>query len=286
MKTILVTGAGGYIGTHVVKALLDMGHRVIAVGHHREQVDARAQWSDIPIFSGDPDIYKSLGKPDVCIHMAWHNGFVHNSASHMLELSRHIEFLQNMMQAGLPSLSVMGTMHEVGYWEGAIDENTPCAPLSQYGVAKNALRQSLLLSAKDSGCKVHWLRAYYITGDDLRGSSIFSKLTQAEINGQKEFPFTSGKNLYDFIDIDELAHMIAVASLQQDVTGIINVCSGEPVALGEFVERFIREHGYKIKLKYGAFPDRPYDSPGVWGDPKKIRQILSAYDDGKGDSST
>ena len=44
-------------------------------------------------------------------------------------------------RAGLPSVSVMGSMHEIGRWEGAVDENTPANPLSNYGVAKNALRQ-------------------------------------------------------------------------------------------------------------------------------------------------
>lgn len=36
----------------------------------------------------------------------------------MSDLSKHIEFCGNMMSGGLPILSVMGTMHEVGYWEG------------------------------------------------------------------------------------------------------------------------------------------------------------------------
>ena len=56
----------------------------------------------------------------------------------------------------------MGTMHEIGFWEGAVDENTPCNPLSQYGIAKNALRQSLLLLTQNSDVKIYWLRAYYI----------------------------------------------------------------------------------------------------------------------------
>ena len=38
---------------------------------------------------------------------------------------------------------------------------------------------------------------------------------------------------------------------------------------------FIKENGYKIKLDYGKFPDRPYDSKAVWGDDKKIRKIMS-----------
>ena len=56
--------------------------------------------------------------------------------------------------------------------------------------------------------------------------------------------------------------------------GIINCCSGKPVALADKVEEFIKEHNFKIKLNYGAFPDRPYDSPAVWGSREKIDIIL------------
>lgn len=274
---VLVTGAAGYIGRHVVNELLDMGHVVIASDFKFDGIDSRAKFCAEPIFSGNKDIYERLGKPDVCIHLAWRDGFKHNSSAHMGDLSKHVAFCQNMMQAGLPMLSVMGSMHEIGYWEGAIDENTPCNPQSQYGIAKNALRQSLLLSAKETACKLNWLRAYYITGDDLHNNSIFAKITQAALDGKTEFPFTSGKNKYDFIDVDELAKMIAVASVQDKVNGIINVCTGEPQTLAERVEAFIKDHAFNIKLQYGAFPDRPYDSPGEWGDATKIKTIMDEF---------
>ena len=80
--------------------------------------------------------------------------------------------------------------------------------------------------------------------------------------------------MYDFIDVDELAKMIAKASVQEDIDGIINVCTGKPMTLADRVESFIKEHNYDIKLQYGAFPDRPYDSPGEWGDATKINQIM------------
>ncbi|MFN2925949.1 NAD-dependent epimerase/dehydratase family protein [Lachnospiraceae bacterium YH-ros2228] len=271
---VLITGAAGYMGRHVVKAFLNAGHDVYVSDFQFKGIDERATRVDIPIFSGDKDIYKQLGEPEVLVHLAWRDGFIHNSKAHMNDLSAHMTFLENMIDGGLKYLTVMGSMHEIGYWEGAITADTPCNPMTMYGIAKNAMRQALLLYCKDKDVNLHWLRAYYIYGDDTRGSSIFAKLCQAEEDGKEEFPFTSGKNKYDFIHVDELAKQIELASVQDKVNGVINVCTGQPMTLAEKVESYIKEHDFKIRLKYGAFPDRPYDSPGEWGDATLINQIM------------
>lgn len=273
-KKILVTGAGGYIGRFVVKELCGRGFEVVAADVRADGIDSRAQIIRENIFSGSEKIFEELGSPDVCIHMAWRDGFVHNSPNHMGDLSSHYAFLCNMISGGLKRLAVMGTMHEIGYYEGAIDENTPCNPISMYGIAKDALRRSVFLLEKQKGFCLQWLRAFYIYGDDKRNNSVFSKLTTAAEEGKKTFPFTSGKNKYDFISVEELAKQIAAASVQTDVSGIINCCTGTPVSLADKVESFIKDHGFDIKLDYGAFPDRPYDSPAVWGDAEKINKIM------------
>lgn len=274
IKTVLVTGAAGYMGRHVVRAFLEAGYQVLVNDLNYKGVDERARRQEADIFSGEKDIYEQMGKPDLLVHLAWRDGFVHNSDAHMKDLSAHAEFLQHMIDGGVKAVSVMGSMHEVGYWEGAIDEHTPCSPQSMYGIAKNALRQFLLQYTEYKDTVVHWLRAYYIYGDDARGSSIFAKIVQAVEDGKKTFPFTSGKNKFDFIHIDRLAEQIVKASVQEEVTGIINVCTGTPVSLGEKVEEFISSHGYDIRLEYGTFPDRPYDSPAVWGNAEKIQKIM------------
>ena len=164
---ILVTGANGYIGRHVVKSLLDKGAKVIACDIVTTDIDERAECRTLNLFDlPEGNIYEQLGSPDVCLHMAWRNGFVHNSPTQIGDLSAHYKFLTALIDGGLKHLAVMGTMHEVGYWEGAIDENTPCNPISMYGIAKVALRRAMILYCKQKECILQWLRCYYILGDD------------------------------------------------------------------------------------------------------------------------
>ena len=270
---ILVTGANGYLGQGIVRQLLDDGVEVIAADFSTENIDKRAKSISCDLFSVQ-DPFNYFSKPDVLLHLAWKNGFVHNADSHIAELPLHCAFLKKMVDSGIKQLSVMGTMHEVGFYEGSINENTPTNPESLYGIAKDALRKYAKLLCKDKNVVFQWLRGFYIVGNTKFGNSIFSKITAAEEKGDKLFPFTMGINQWDFIDYDDFCIQVGAAVEQREINGIINICSGRPEKLSERVERFISENNYKIKLDYGKFPDRPYDSKAVWGDDKKIKQIL------------
>lgn len=271
---ILVTGANGYLGQGIVKAILDNGHQVVATDFKTNYVDDRSEKRDCDLFSVE-DPYDYFGKPDVLLHLAWRDGFVHYSENHIADLPKHYHFLKQMVDAGIDKISVMGTMHEVGFFEGSINENTPCHPMSLYGIGKDALRNCVVMMTNGKHTSWQWLRGYYIVGHSEFGSSIFSKITAAAKEGKEEFPFTMGQNQFDFIDYDEFCEQVAAAVGQDEVNGIINICSGKPEKLADRVERFIKENGYTIKLKYGAFPDRPYDSKAVWGDNTKIQQIMN-----------
>lgn len=271
---ILVTGANGYLGQGIVKGILNKGHDVIAADFSNQYVDDRAEKKDCNLFEVEGP-YEYFGKPDILLHLAWRDGFVHYSDAHINDLPKHYEFIKDMMDKGLKKVSVMGSMHEIGFFEGSIKEDTPCNPTTPYGISKNALRELSFMLAKQHNIYLQWLRGYYIVGNLKLGSSIFSKIVACVESGKKEFPFTLGENQFDFIDYSDFCEQIAACVCQDKVNGIINICSGKPEKLADRVERFIKENKYDIKLNYGAFPDRPYDSKAVWGDNTKITKILN-----------
>nr|WP_300819439.1 NAD(P)-dependent oxidoreductase [uncultured Acetatifactor sp.] len=274
---ILVTGANGYLGTGVVKQLCDDGIEVVAACHSRaNMVDKRAEIRQGDIFAFE-EPFEQLGRPDILLHMAWRNGFVHNDFSHMNDLPKHFEFITKMIAGGVGKVAVIGSMHEVGFFEGSINEDTPTHPESLYGIAKDALRNATKLLCKNADIPFQWLRGYYIVGNSNYGCSIFSKITAAENEGKAFFPFTTGINQWDFIDYEDFCKQAASAVEQNEINGIINICNGRPEKLADRVERFIKENGYKIKLEYGKFPDRPYDSKAVWGNDEKIKRIMNKH---------
>lgn len=270
---ILITGANGYLGQGIVKKMLDSGNEVIATDFRINNIDNRAKIKACDLFEVN-NPYVFFDKPDVLLHLAWRDGFVHYSNAHIDDLPKHFSFLKKMAEFGVGQIAVMGSMHEIGFFEGSINENTPCHPTTPYGIGKNALRDLTQMICKQNNIIFQWLRGYYIVGNSKYGSSIFSKITIAEEEGKANFPFTLGQNQYDFIDYKEFCHQVVTIVNQKQEQGIFNICSGKPEKLADRVERFIKENNYNIKLQYGAFPDRPYDSKAVWGDNKKTEKVL------------
>lgn len=270
---ILVTGANGYLGQGIVRSILNNGHCVVATDFNTQFVDERAERIACNLFEVD-NPYSFFGEPDVLLHLAWRDGFVHYSSAHIEDLPKHYAFIKKMVDGGIQQVAVMGSMHEIGFFEGSINESTLCHPTTPYGIAKNALRDLTQMLCKQKNIVFQWLRGYYIVGNSKFGSSIFSKITAAVDEGKTEFPFTLGQNQYDFIDYPDFCAQVAAVVGQKNEQGIINICSGKPEKLADRVERFIKENDYRIKLQYGAFPDRPYDSKAIWGNDTKIRKIM------------
>ena len=90
---ILVTGANGYLGRGIVEAILDDGLEVIAVDFSVDNVDSIAIKMQCNLFEIE-NPYEYFGCPDVLLHLAWRDGFVHYSDAHIADLPKHFKFVK------------------------------------------------------------------------------------------------------------------------------------------------------------------------------------------------
>ena len=274
MKAV-VTGANGYIGSHLVNELAENNHTVIAVDYSFQNIKANSINKTTDIYCDDINCFEEFEKPDVLIHLACKNVPIHNSLYHIETIPKNFKFIKNMIDNGLKHVVTVGSMHDIGYYEGCVPEDAEPHPMSFYGVSKDTLRKLVEIYTKDKDVTYQHLRFFYTYGDDeLSSGSIFSKILEMAKNGQKTFPFTDGKNQFDYLEIHELARQIRAVVEQKEVTGIINCCSGKPTAIKDKVEEFIKQNGLDIKPDYGKYPTRPYDSPCIYGATEKINKIL------------
>lgn len=281
MKKIAVVGASGYIGSHVVSHLCESyseDFEVIAAGLETDNIDKRAKAiaCDILEIAGNEELYVKMGEPDVCIYLAWQDGFDHNAESHMKNLYSHYLFLRNLIDHGVKHLVVAGSFREYGKCSGIAREDLEVPADNLYVLAKQSLHRALDIYIKDKDVCLQWIRPFTVYGDEALNNSLMSKILRWEAEGKKSFPFTMGEEEYDYIEVNDLAEQIIAIASQTEIDGVINCCSGKPTRLKDRIESFIAENNLKIRPEYGAFPTRDYDSSVIYGDTTKINRIMES----------
>ena len=277
---ILLTGASGYLGKQVIKYYLSRQEediKLFAVGNAE-----KLEWSGIPVMDIDlfdegasQRIFNQFGRIDTLIHLAWRDGFKLNSMNHINNFPLHVNFISSLYKLGVKNINVMGSMLELGRFEGLALSSSPCLPTTLYGISKTALLEVLLKTNLYEDASIKWLRGFYFIGENSEGNSVFSKLYRAATRGDKIFNLTSGKNKFDFLDVREAARQIFLASIQNEVTGVINICSGMPITLREKIESFTKDQELEVELVWNSFPERPDESSIIYGDKTEIDKILS-----------
>lgn len=267
---IAVTGASGFIGRHVLTALLQDDAEVVAVTRDTTRLtdfSEAVRVVGMDIADPTPDCFEQMGCPDVLIHLAWEGLPNYKSLHHFeTELPRQYHFLKAMIEAGLPSLLVTGTCFEYGMQSGLLSEDMPTKPNNPYGYAKDALRQQLEFLKLIKPFNLTWARLFYMYGEGQPDTSLYPKLKEAALRGDKVFNMSGGEQLRDYLPVEEVALLIVGLSLAKRDIGTINICSGKPVSVRRLVEQWLREKKWEIELNFGYFPYPDYEPMAFWGD--------------------
>jgi len=275
---VAVTGASGFIGRHVVRALLDL------------DVDITAISRDPTLFSGLSDqlmvvqldlsapgdkIFDRLGRPDVLLHLAWGGLPNYRSLYHFEnELPRHYVFLRDLVAGGLTSILVTGTCFEYGMQSGPLDETLICRPSTPYGFSKDVLHRELQFLQAGRPFNLVWARLFYLFGEGQAESSLWSQLNRAVAAGERHFKMSGGEQLRDFLPVAEVAGYLVQLALTQQELGPVNVCSGRPQSVRNLVQSWIRQYGWEIEPSLGCYPYPDYEPMAFWGTRQKLDSIL------------
>jgi len=268
---VAVTGASGFIGRHVLSALLEHGVEIVSVMRDASRLAGLSEAVHIvemDIAHTAPDCFERMGCPDVLIHLAWDGLPNYKSLHHFeAELPRQYHFLNSMIKAGLPSLLVAGTCFEYGMQSGALSAAMPTNPTNPYGYAKDALRQQLEFLRSTKPFSLTWGRLFYMYGEGQPCTSLYSKLKEAVSRGDKIFDMSGGEQLRDYLPVEKVARQIVQLALAQRDIGAVNICSGEPISVRRLVEQWLYENNWKIELNLGYYPYPDYEPMAFWGDP-------------------
>lgn len=266
---IALTGASGFVGSHVLTELMKHDVEVVAItrdatklGYIKDAISVL----ELDIYS-DADCYKVIGSPDILIHLAWDGLPNYKSLHHFeTELPRQYKFIKQMVESGLNSLFVSGTCFEYGMQSGALHANTKTNPSNSYGYAKDALRRQLELLGEVKPFNLTWGRLFYIYGEGQSSSSLYSQLKHAVLRGDKVFNMSGGEQLRDYLPVEAVAKMIVKHALLQQNKGCVNICSGKPISVYSLVEKWMRKNNWEIELNLGYYPYPSYEPMAFWGE--------------------
>jgi len=275
---IAVTGASGFVGRHVLTALLQHGAEIVAVTRDTGRlvgISAAIRVVEMDIAYPAPDCFEQMGCPDVLIHLAWDGLPNYKSPHHFeTELPRQYHFIKTLIEAGLPSLLVTGTCFEYGMQSGSLAEEMPAKPGNPYGYAKDALRQQLEFLKSVKPFNLAWARLFYMYGEGQPDTSLYPKLKEAVLRGDKVFNMSGGEQLRDYLPVDEVARQIVRLAMARRDIGAINICSGKPISVRRLVEQWLLENNWEIELNLGYYPYPDYEPMAFWGDRHRLDTTL------------
>jgi dTDP-6-deoxy-L-talose 4-dehydrogenase (NAD+) len=276
---IAVTGASGFLGQHVLRALVARGARPLACCRSRAAAARLAGWCDVTVCdpSRPPSVgLDELGQPDTVLHLAWEGLPDYHGMHHIEQVqSWHYPWLAGLVRAGLPRLLVVGTCLEYGLAAGALSETLPPQPVTAYGVAKHALQQALTCLQRERPFALGWLRLFYTWGEGQAPNALYSQFRRALEAGETRFPMSAGEQLRDYLPVATLADHLARLALSRREPGVMNVCSGEPVSVRRLVEGWNAAAPRPLELELGRFPYPDHEALAFWGDPGRLQAFLA-----------
>jgi nucleoside-diphosphate-sugar epimerase len=260
-RNVLVTGATGFIGRHVLPRLIARGYRVHAVGRTPIAGPLDVQWHNADLLA--PGVAAALAatiRPSHLLHLAWTatSGEFWIAPENVDWVAASLALYRSFAIADGRRALFVGTCAEYDWSHALLDEGaTPCNPATLYGAAKDALHRVLRVASVQDGVSLAWGRLFSVYGPFEAERRLVPSVALPLLRGAPA-PCGSGIVERDFMHVEDVAEALATI-LDSRYEGPVNVASGVCPPLRDIIDIIAKQVGGPPLVRFGTRPSRPHE---------------------------
>lgn len=262
MSKILVTGGAGFIASHIVDKLLELGHAVIVVDNlatgYRENVNPAARFYELDVC--DPEFAQLIEseRPEVIDHHAAQTMVRVSTEQPLYDTRVNVQGIINLLTAAVKAgvrkvifASSGGTVYG-NCQHLPISENEPFAPESPYGISKTTSEFYLRYFAANYGVRYTALRYANIFGsrDTISSEHVITVFAKRLLQGQPPIIHWDGEQAKDYLYVDDAVRANLLA-LERGDNQAYNIGSGKPVSVNDIYRLLVKMTGINIEAQHG-----------------------------------
>jgi nucleoside-diphosphate-sugar epimerase len=277
---VFVTGASGFIGSHVVKALVNSDHTVLGLVLPGDSVWRLSEVLDrVELLKGDLRQLASIQndlqswQPEACIHLAWYaepRKYLH-SRENLASMQESLDLLCTLYEIGCEHFIGAGTCAEYEMKSGLLAENDLTNPETLYAATKLSFKLIGEQIARQYRKQFTWGRIFYLYGSHEDSRRLVPAAILKLINGEA-FETSPGEQVRDFLHVEDVANAFVVM-MEQKISGTYNICSSEPVSVKTLLNTIGRLLARPDLLHYGALPYREWEPMYICGNNDRLKSI-------------
>jgi nucleoside-diphosphate-sugar epimerase len=286
MKRVLVTGASGCIGRHLVPVLVERGWDVHALTSGRTRAEGvldsgtkvgdGVTWHTGDLLrTSDAERVVRAASPTHLMHLAWYiaPGRWAAAPENFDWVQASLALVRAFKAHGGSRVVTAGSCLEYDWRYGYCSEAlTPCTPHTIYGACKHAMQILTSGLARDGSLASAWARIFFIYGPHEHPDRLVAAVVRSLLAGEPART-SHGRQVRDYLFVEDVADAL-VRLLESDVTGPINIASGQAITLRDIIFQIGRQTGRSDLIQLGAIPQATTDSPIVVADTSRLTAEL------------
>lgn len=262
---ILVTGATGFVGSHLVDRLVEKGHEVAIFCRPTSNkwrisaklphvVSIEGTFEDVE--ASEPALLSF--RPEAVYHLGWwgvQNTHRNVTAQVEVNIKSSLQLMTSAQKAGCVVFVGLGSQAEYGPLNCVIAEDAPTQPTTLYGASKLSTNHILRVLSHGTGMRFHWVRLFSCYGPRDHATWMIPHVIMTLMRGDKP-ALTEGRQLWDFIYVDDVIDALC-AFTEVRPEGVYNLGSGISRPLCEMVTLIRDAINPLLPLGFGEVPYRP-----------------------------